>query len=97
MNTLSRREFLVGSMLTGAFAGLTEGQTGGAVTVQTDWFDRPMRWAQLTLVETILNITIRNSGWTISNACTPMLPASARAASLRTIRREFLYTIEASG
>src|SRR5207302_7621388 len=53
MTEMSRREFVVTSALAGI--GLT---TGSAVTARqrpdaapADWVDRPMRWAQLTLVE----------------------------------------------
>lgn len=51
----SRREFLFKSLMTGALAALPLsetlplGQTSGSTTIE--WFDRPMRWAQLTLVE----------------------------------------------
>src|SRR5947199_2861391 len=46
---LSRREFLEMSGLA-AFSGLAP---GGSATLEAEagWFDRPMRWAQLTLVE----------------------------------------------
>jgi hypothetical protein len=53
MTEMSRREFVVASALAGV--GLTtgslraaDGQVAGA---PADWVDRPMRWAQLTLVE----------------------------------------------
>jgi Hypothetical glycosyl hydrolase 6/Beta-galactosidase trimerisation domain len=53
MTEMSRREFVVASALAGV--GLTagslraaDGQSAGA---PADWVDRPMRWAQLTLVE----------------------------------------------
>jgi len=53
MTEISRRDFVVTSALAGI--GLTAGtrqapaQDSGAPAA--DWFDRPMRWAQLTLVE----------------------------------------------
>ena len=53
MAEISRREFVVTSALAGI--GLTAGspvameQAGGGVPAA--WVDRPMRWAQLTLVE----------------------------------------------
>ncbi len=53
MTEMSRREFVVASALAGV--GLTtgslravDGQVAGA---PANWVDRPMRWAQLTLVE----------------------------------------------
>ena len=54
MTEVSRREFVVTSALAGI--GLTAGSTLAAgqragVQVPADWVDRPMRWAQLTLVE----------------------------------------------
>jgi len=50
-NDLTRREFLVASVAApvtaaGCFTGLASGAEQGV-----GWFDRPMRWAQLTLVE----------------------------------------------
>jgi Hypothetical glycosyl hydrolase 6/Beta-galactosidase trimerisation domain len=46
---LTRRAFIAGS----AFAPLAAGRLRGfaATAAEEDWFDRPMRWAQLTLVE----------------------------------------------
>ena len=41
MSRLSRREFL----------GSGAAVAGGAAVAEDDWFDRPMRWAQLVLVE----------------------------------------------
>ena len=55
MDEISRRDFLVLSALTGV--GITKGLAVAAAVAQDpagpapDWFDRPMRWAQLTLVE----------------------------------------------
>ena len=53
MTEMSRREFVVSSTLAGigltAGSQLSVGQDAGGGA--TDWFDRPMRWAQLTLVE----------------------------------------------
>ena len=40
-----------------------------------EWFDRPMRWAQLTLVEDDPGKYDANSGWTTSSAPTPTRPA----------------------
>jgi Hypothetical glycosyl hydrolase 6/TAT (twin-arginine translocation) pathway signal sequence len=56
--SMSRRDFLQVSAAAGAFgslglpapAGASE-STQGASAVPDGWFDRPMRWAQLTLVE----------------------------------------------
>lgn len=45
---LHRREFLKAATLAGAAAQLG---WPAAAKVEGDWFDRPMRWAQLTLVE----------------------------------------------
>jgi len=56
LESIPRREFLIKSALTGAAAAVgnlawpTEIATASPST-ETDWFDRPMRWAQLTLVE----------------------------------------------
>src|SRR5207248_8359043 len=55
VDEISRRDFLVLSALTGV--GITKGLAVAAAVAQDpagpapDWFDRPMRWAQLTLVE----------------------------------------------
>ena len=54
--TTTRREFLQGSALALASAGLGGvGMPGNALAAAVlptpDWVDRPMRWAQLTLVE----------------------------------------------
>ena len=55
---LSRRDFLRVTAGAGALAALTSpfAQASGAPTSQppavgAGWFDRPMRWVQLTLVE----------------------------------------------
>ncbi|HEV2349486.1 MAG TPA: beta-galactosidase trimerization domain-containing protein [Terriglobia bacterium] len=53
---LTRRKFLQGSAAGGIVALADLGTpaptpTGQAPAVTPDWFDRPMRWAQLTLVE----------------------------------------------
>jgi Hypothetical glycosyl hydrolase 6/Beta-galactosidase trimerisation domain len=50
---ISRREFLQVTAAAGALASVGHMHAGGAHTaVQPDsWFDRPMRWVQLTLVE----------------------------------------------
>jgi hypothetical protein len=53
---LSRRAFLVNSALTGSAATLGNldwqaERTAAPAPHNTGWFDRPMRWAQLTLVE----------------------------------------------
>ncbi|MFN7996067.1 MAG: alpha-amylase family protein [Bryobacteraceae bacterium] len=45
----SRREFLSQAALAGSAFGMTGQQTASATP--GPWFDRPMRWAQLTLVE----------------------------------------------
>jgi len=51
VKSISRRDFLVVSALAGA--GVATGSTAAAdaASQEADWFDRPMRWAQLTLVE----------------------------------------------
>jgi hypothetical protein len=54
--TIPRREFLVRSALTGsavAFGrlGRPAESIASPPTTEANWFDRPMRWAQLTLVE----------------------------------------------
>jgi hypothetical protein len=54
--SISRREFLINSALAGSVAALGNNswptQTVEASALSdADWFDRPMRWAQLTLVE----------------------------------------------
>ena len=53
MTDISRREFVVTSALAGIglSAGSLPAATGADSAAQGDWFDRPMRWAQLTLVE----------------------------------------------
>src|SRR5215467_3223574 len=57
---LSRREFLHNALMASAAVGLTQirGPTvtaaempGVAIAPKPSWVDRPMRWAQLTLVE----------------------------------------------
>ncbi|RPI45986.1 MAG: hypothetical protein EHM46_01130, partial [Bacteroidetes bacterium] len=51
---MSRREFAKASLAFGSMAGLIPFRsfTGtGTVPVSTGWFEKPMRWAQLTLVE----------------------------------------------
>ena len=54
-NPISRREFLVTSTLTGVVATLPASITAAPISTpastEAAWFDRPMRWAQLTLVE----------------------------------------------
>jgi hypothetical protein len=55
-DTMSRRGFLQITAGAGAFGSLGFGAAGEAVPAQATaagdgWFDRPMRWAQLTLVE----------------------------------------------
>src|SRR5690348_3906584 len=53
MTEISRREFVVTSTLAGI--GLTAGSQlaagQGAGAAPAEWVERPMRWAQLTLVE----------------------------------------------
>jgi hypothetical protein len=54
---ISRRSFLVTSAAAGAAAGVgrvaagLDREAAGAPAVSPSWIDRPMRWAQLTLVE----------------------------------------------
>src|ERR671913_272286 len=51
---VSRREFLNITTAAGAFASVTGLEGLGASTMQSGeggWFDQPMRWVQLTLVE----------------------------------------------
>ncbi len=48
---VSRREFLVNAALTSAAAALPANLIAAPATNADEWFDRPMRWAQLTLVE----------------------------------------------
>ena len=60
---ISRREFLHVTAAAGAFGSLgfapgldaaaasIDQQSGATATSPAGWFDRPMRWAQLTLVE----------------------------------------------
>src|SRR3954468_1969339 len=48
MDRLNRRDFLLSAAMTGSALSLLA-QTAGAAS--GGWFDRPMRWAQLTLVE----------------------------------------------
>lgn len=55
-DSISRRGFLVKSTLAGVAAATTnlawpEGINAGPAPPEAGWFDRPMRWAQLTLVE----------------------------------------------
>src|SRR5713101_5354144 len=59
--SMSRREFVVGSALAGIVLGsegarafhpwLRQGYRQASGSSSAAWFDRPMRWAQLTLVE----------------------------------------------
>ena len=55
LETISRRELLASLALTSAAATLPAERTATAASAPRDakesWFDRPMRWAQLTLVE----------------------------------------------
>src|SRR5512143_644332 len=49
---MPRRDFLKASLLAGAGAALwTPELKAASATRLPDWIDRPMRWAQLTLVE----------------------------------------------
>src|SRR5215831_8560800 len=50
MSDLTRREFLQRTAAAGAFLELQRGHAGPEGN-STGWFDRPMRWVQLTLVE----------------------------------------------
>ena len=53
-NELSRRVFLRSCSVTGALAALAEEAPGAGLALSTPapkWVDRPMHWAQLTLVE----------------------------------------------
>ena len=45
MTGISRRDFIVSSAVGVGFA------TRAPAVAPAEWFDRPMRWAQLTLVE----------------------------------------------
>jgi len=47
----NRREFLRNSAIAGAPLALAAARAGEAADTPGPWFDRPMRWAQLTLVE----------------------------------------------
>ena len=55
---ITRREFLAAASGSIVIAAAEPGVraevpvVGRVVPDSTDWFDRPMRWAQLTLVET---------------------------------------------
>ena len=52
MDTISRREFIGGAALAAAAPrGLASGPAEAPAAADAGWFDRPMRWAQLTLVE----------------------------------------------
>src|SRR5438876_246598 len=48
IGSISRREFVVGSAMAGIGLAMRADAAGIA---DAEWFDRPMRWAQLTLVE----------------------------------------------
>src|SRR5882757_4293305 len=50
MGSMTRREFVVGSAAAGIGLAIANGGAAPAAS-EADWFDRPMRWAQLTLVE----------------------------------------------
>ncbi len=50
-NNLTRREFLVASIAAGGMAAGHFPDPGLSAEKSMGWFDRPMRWAQLTLVE----------------------------------------------
>lgn len=47
---MNRRDFMRASVVAGAYATLARPWVGAAEN-QEPWFDRPMRWAQLVLVE----------------------------------------------
>jgi Hypothetical glycosyl hydrolase 6/Beta-galactosidase trimerisation domain len=49
LGSISRREFVLGSAIAGI--GLTMRPAAATGIADAAWFDRPMRWAQLTLVE----------------------------------------------
>jgi putative glycosyl hydrolase-like family 6 (GHL6) protein/glycosyl hydrolase family 42 (putative beta-galactosidase) len=49
VTSISRRDFVVASAVAGL--GMTLPTRAAAADSDADWFDRPMRWAQLTLVE----------------------------------------------
>lgn len=51
LESISRREFLVNAALTTTIAALPASIIAAPPTNADVWFDRPMRWAQLTLVE----------------------------------------------
>src|SRR3954449_390691 len=55
MSELTRREFLQSTAAAGAFAQFRAGPAAQAAATPGSagggWFDRPMRWVQLTLVE----------------------------------------------
>lgn len=53
-----------------------------AQSAAAGWFDRPMRWAQLTLAETIRNRTTSASRSTTSSALRRRLPERGRCGRL---------------
>ena len=82
---MNRRSFLAtsaASALAPSFLSATE----------PDWFDRPMRWAQMTFVEDDPGNYDRSSGSTTSNASMPTRRASLRAATWPSIRQRFRFT-----
>ena len=79
-----RRQFLRTSALAGAAVSLggpawPRPAAGNAVAegepLAPSWIDRPMRWAQLTLVEDDPGSSTSRSGSTTSSARTPTPPA----------------------
>jgi hypothetical protein len=48
---MTRRDFLVASVAAGAAAAAASSERGPDAAGDQGWFDRPLRWAQLTLVE----------------------------------------------
>ena len=71
---MNRREFLQGAALGGAALAIPADAADAAAPAD-EWFDRPMRWAQLTLAENDPGTYDRISGSTISAARIPTPPA----------------------
>src|ERR1700752_3727274 len=48
---MTRRDFLQTTAAAASFAMTSSGGAAPLISADSDWFDRPMRWAQLNLTE----------------------------------------------
>ncbi len=79
---MNRREFIHSALST---AILPPEIRAEATAQTTQWYDRPMRWAQLAFVEDDPGNYDQSSGWITSARFMPTPPASARAAAWLSI------------